>query len=87
MFKCFLLAAFRKVKGAVKLHAQFDVRTAIPLFMDVSAALVHSVNVMENLTYDRGSFYIFDRGYLDFERLYMIHLSKSFFVIRGKNNL
>src|SRR6476620_1606258 len=74
-------------KGAVKLHTQYDVRTSIPVFMHVSAASIHDVNAMDQITYEPGSFYIFDRGYLDFERLYLIHQSKSFFVIREKNNL
>ena len=55
--------------------------------MHVSAASIHDVNAMDQITYEPGSFYIFDRGYLDFERLYLIHQSKSFFVIRAKNNL
>jgi hypothetical protein len=80
-------ATFRKAKGAVKLHTQYDVRTSIPVFMDVSAASVHDVNAMNKITYEPSSFYIFDRGYLDFDRLYFIHKAKSFFVIRAKNNL
>lgn len=83
----FCWATFRRAKGAVKLHTQYDVRTCIPVFMHVSAACVHDVNVMHKITYEQGSFYVFDRGYLDFERLYFIHQSKSFFVIRAKNNL
>jgi transposase len=83
----FCWATFRRAKGAVKLHTQYDVRTSIPVFMHVSAGSVHDVNVMDKITYEQGSFYIFDRGYLDFERLYFIQQSKSFFVIRAKNNL
>jgi len=83
----FCWATFRRAKGAVKLHTQYDVRTSIPVFMHVSAASVHDVNVMDELTYEPGSYYIFDRGYLDFERLYIIQQSKSFFVIRAKSNL
>jgi len=55
--------------------------------MHISAASVHDVNVMDKISYEPGSFYIFDRAYLDFERLYCIHQSKSFFVIRPRNNL
>lgn len=80
-------ATFRKHKGAVKLHTQYDVRTSIPVFIDVTAASTHDVNAMDNIKYEPGSFYIFDRGYLDFERMYFIHQAKSFFVIRAKNNL
>jgi hypothetical protein len=83
----FCWATFRRAKGAVKLHTQYDVRTSIPVFMHVSAGSVHDVNAMDKITYEPNSFYIFDRGYLDFERLYFIHQSKSFFVIRAKNNL
>lgn len=55
--------------------------------MNVSGASMHDVNAMDKIIYEQGSFYIFDRGYLDFERLFFIHQSKSFFVIRAKNNL
>ncbi len=83
----FCWATFRRAKGAVKLHTQYDVRTSIPVFMHVTAASVHDVGAMDQITYEAGSFYIFDRGYLDFDRLYFIHQAKSFFVIRAKNNL
>ena len=83
----FCWATFRRAKGAVKLHTQYDVRTPIPVFMHVTAASVHDVNAMDQITYEAGSFYVFDRGYLDFNRLYFIHQAKSFFVIRAKNNL
>lgn len=83
----FCWATFRRAKGAVKLHTQYDVRTSIPVFMQVTAASVHDVNAMDQITYEAGSFYVFDRGYLDFDRLYFIHQAKSFFVIRAKNNL
>lgn len=83
----FCWATFRRAKGAVKLHTQYDVRTAIPVFMQVSAASVHDVNAMDEIRYEPGSFYIFDRGYLDFERLYCIGKAKAFFVVRAKNNL
>lgn len=83
----FCWATFRRAKGAVKLHTQYDVRTSIPVFVHVSAGTVHDVNAMDVISYEPDSFYIFDRGYLDFQRLYFIHQSKSFFVIRAKNNL
>jgi len=83
----FCWATFRRAKGAVKLHTQYDVRTSIPVFIDVTAASVHDVNAMDHIKYEPGSFYVFDRGYLDFERLYFIHQSHSFFVIRARNNL
>lgn len=83
----FYWATFRRAKGAVKLHTQYDVRTSIPVFMHVSAASVHDVNLMDQICYEPDSFYIFDKAYLDFERLYFIHQSKAFFVIRPRNNL
>ena len=83
----FCWATFRKAKGAVKLHTQYDVRTSIPVFIHITAGSVNDMNVMDEITYEAGSFYIFDRGYLDYERLYFIHKAKSFFVIRAKTNL
>ena len=83
----FWWATFRKTKAAIKLHTQYDVRTSIPVFVHITPASVHDVNAMDELTYEKGSFYIFDRGYIDFERLYHIHQNESFFVIRAKSNL
>ena len=83
----FCWATFRRAKGAVKLHTQYDVRTSIPVFIHITAGSVNDMNVMDEITYEAGSFYIFDRGYLDYERLYFIHKAKSFFVIRAKTNL
>lgn len=83
----FWWATFRRAKGVIKLHTQYDVRTSIPIFMHVTAGAVHDVNAMDEITYEPGSFYVFDRGYIDFDRLFVIHQSKSFFVIRAKSNL
>jgi hypothetical protein len=83
----FCWATFRPGEGAIKLHTQYEIRTSIPVFMHVSPASLHDVNVMDKICYEPGSFYIFDRGYLDFERLHIIHHSKSFFVIRARTNL
>jgi hypothetical protein len=83
----FCWATFRRAKAAVKLHTQYDVRTLIPVFMDVTAASVHDVNAMDKISYEAGSIYVFDRGYLDFKRLYFIHQAESFFVIRARTNL
>ncbi|NJO25405.1 MAG: IS4 family transposase [Bacteroidia bacterium] len=83
----FCWATFRKAKGAIKLHTQYDIRTSIPVFMHLTAGSVHDVKAMDEITYEPGSFYVFDRGYLDFKRLFVIHEAKSFFVIRAKNNL
>jgi transposase len=83
----FCWATFRTTKAAIKLHTQYDVRTSIPVFIHITPGSVHDTNAMDKITYEPGSFYIFDRGYMDFERLFVIHQSKSFFVIRAKNNL
>lgn len=83
----FCWATFRTTKAAIKLHTQYDVRTAIPVFIHVTPGSVHDTRAMDKIIYEPGSFYIFDRGYMDFERLFVIHESKSFFVIRAKNNL
>ena len=83
----FCWATFRKEKGAVKIHTQYDVRTSIPVFIHITTGSVHDTTAMDELTYEPGSFYIFDRGYVDFERLFVIHESRSYFVIRAKNNL
>lgn len=83
----FCWATFRRAKAAVKLHTQYDVRTLIPVFIDVTAASQHDVKAMDKISYEPGSFYVFDRGYLDFTRLFVIHQSGSFFVIRARTNL
>ena len=83
----FWWASFRKNKGAVKMHTLFDVRTAIPCFFYITTGKVHDVNAMDELVYEIGSFYIFDRGYTDFNRLYQLTLTLAFFVIRAKDNL
>jgi len=83
----FWWASFRRAKGAIKVHTQYDVRTSIPVFVHITAGSVHDVHAMDQLVYEPGSFYIFDRAYLDYERLFVIHESKSFFVIRAKSNL
>ncbi len=82
----FWWAKFRKNKGAVKLHTLYDIKTSIPTFMHITTGSVHDVNGMDELDYEHDGFYIFDRGYLDFERLYNIHKQKAFFVTRAKYN-
>ncbi len=82
----FWWAAFRKAKAAVKLHTLYDVKTSIPVFVQVTAASVHDVNGLDALTYEAGGYYVLDRGYVDFERLYKIHKQNAFFVTRAKRN-
>jgi len=80
-------AHFRKNKGAVKLHTLLDLRGNIPSFIEITSGKVHDVNILDDLIPEPGSFYIVDRGYLDFVRLYLFHQSQAFFVIRAKANL
>ena len=80
-------AKFRTHKGAVKMHTLLDLRGNIPSFIAITDGKVHDVNILDMLMIEPGSFYIMDRGYIDFERLYHIHKSQGFFVIRGKSNL
>ena len=82
----FWWAKFRKNKGAVKLHTQFDVKTNIPSFIHITNGSVHDVNYLDIVEFEAEAFYILDRGYLDFNRLYKIHLSQGFFVTRLKIN-
>ncbi|GHV58436.1 IS4 family transposase [Bacteroidia bacterium] len=83
----FWWAEFRKQKGGIKLHTLYDVKTSVPSFMLVTPAKMHDVNAMDWLHYESGSVYIFDRGYVDFSRLYRIDQSEAWFVIRSKDNL
>ena len=80
-------ATFRKNKAAIKMHTLMDLRGSIPSFIEITAGKVHDVNVLDVLIPEPGSFYIMDRGYLDFERLYVLAQLLSFFVIRAKRNL
>jgi hypothetical protein len=80
-------ARFRKAKAAVKLHTHLDLRGSIPEFIHITDGKFHDVNVLDLLIPTPGAFYVMDRGYIDFERLYRIHEAGSFFVTRGKSNL
>jgi len=80
-------APFRSTKAAVKLHTLLDLRGAIPTFIHVSDGKLHDVNVLDLLPVEAGSFYVMDRGYLDFERLYALHQVGAFFVTRAKRNM
>jgi len=79
-------APFRQTKAAVKLHTLLDLRGAIPTFILISDGKLHDVNVLDLLVAEPGAFYVMDRGYLDFERLYKMHQAGSFFVTRAKSN-
>ena len=83
----FWWAKFRKTKGGIKLHTLYDITTKIPVFIHITEATVHDVNAMDFIPYKVGAYYIFDRGYVDFKRLYKIYSLASFFVVRVKSNL
>ena len=85
--KTFPWAKFRKKKGAVKLHTLMDLRGNIPVFIDITDRKVHDVNILDDINFEPGAFYIMDKGYYDFECLYGIDKAKSFWVIRAKRNL
>jgi hypothetical protein len=80
-------APFRKAKGAVKLHTLLDLRGAIPAFIHISDGKMHEVNVLDFMPIEAGAFYVMDRGYLDFTRLYAMHQAGVFFVTRAKVNM
>lgn len=80
-------ATFRKKKAAIKMHTQMDLRGSIPTFIHLTSGDVHDVNAIDFVSFEPGAIYIFDRGYVDFNRLHSIDQAKSFFVIRAKDNL
>ena len=79
-------AKFRAHKAAVKLHTLLDLRGSIPSLIIITHGKVHDVNILDQLIFEPGAFYIIDRGYLDFDRLYAIHQASAFFVTRAKSN-
>jgi hypothetical protein len=83
----FYWATFRSTKGGIKLHTQIDLKTSIPEFILFSTASVHDVNVLDVIHFEANSFYILDRGYLDYKRLYKIHASDAFFVTRMRGRM
>ena len=82
----FWWAKFRKAKGGIKLHTLYDINAQIPAFLHITTANVHDVKAMDELVYEAGAHYIFDRAYLDFTRLYKIERCSAYFVIRAKSN-
>lgn len=85
--KLFPWAHFRRRKGAVKLHTLVDVRSKIPCFVHVSHAKMADVSVLDHLDLEAGAFYVMDRGYIDFARLYRFTREMAFFIVRGKRDL
>ena len=78
-------APFRSTKAAIKLHTLLDLRGAIPAFIHISDGKLHDVNVLDMLTFEAGAFYVMDRGYVDFARLFALHQAGAFFVTRAKS--
>ena len=83
----FKWAPFRKAKAAVKLHTLLDLRGSIPAFIHISDGKMHEVNVLDILVLEPGAFYVMDRGYVDFARLFQMHQAGSFFVTSAKSNM
>ena len=83
----FTWAKFRKKKGGIKVHTMFDVQAGVPTFAYITEAKVNDINAMDEIPYERGSYYIFDRGYNDFSRLYLIRQLGANFVVRAKKNV
>jgi hypothetical protein len=80
-------AKFRQHKGAVKVHTLLDLHGNIPTFIRITDGKVHDVNILDEILPEAGAFYVMDRGYIDFERLYVFTLSSAFFVVRTKENV
>lgn len=83
----FWWAKFRRTKGGIKLHTLFDITTQIPAFIHITDASVHDMNAMDYIPYESDAYYVFDRGYVDYTRLYRITQLSAFFVVRAKSNL
>src|SRR5713226_71654 len=80
-------AKFRQHKAAVKMHTLLDLHGNIPTFLRITDGKVHDVNILDEIMPEAGAFYVMDRGYVDFERLYGFTLSAAFFVVRTKENV
>jgi len=80
-------AKFRRRKAAVKMHTLLDLHGNIPTFIRVTSGDVHDVNILDEIAPEAGAFYVMDRGYIDFDRLYVFTLSSAFFVVRTKSNI
>ena len=83
----FCWAHFRKTKAGIKLHTLFDINTQIPVFIHITEANVHDVNAMDVIDYEPFAYYIFDRAYVDYERLFRITKANAYFVVRAKSNM
>ena len=79
-------APFRAAKAAIKLHTLLHLRGSVPSFIHITDGKTHEVHILDDLLIERGAFYLLDRGYLDFSRLFVIHQAQAFFVTRAKSN-
>jgi hypothetical protein len=79
-------ATFRKGKAGIKLHTLLDLKGNIPVIIRITPAIIHDVNILDDLFFEAGAIYVFDRAYVDFARLYRIHRSRAFFLSRAKSN-
>ena len=79
-------AKFRKTKGAIKIHTLLDLQNNIPSFISITDGSVHDVNILDDLITEIGAFYVLDKGYIDFERLYNLNNNSAYFVTRAKSN-
>ena len=80
-------AHFRSTKSGVKMHTLLDLRGSIPVFIRVTTGDMHDVNILDQIAFQSGAYYVMDRGYLDYGRLHRLHLAGAFFVTRAKSNL
>jgi IS4 transposase len=85
--KLFPWARFRRRKGGIKAHTMIDLRVEIPVFMRITHAKVADVNILDQIAFEPGAFYVMDRGYIDFARFHRIHMAGAFFVTRSKRSM
>ena len=85
--KLFPWAQFRRRKAGIKAHTMLDVRVGIPVFLRVTSAKTHDLWALDQITPQAGAFYVVDKGYVDFARLYRLHCASAFFITRAKKNL
>jgi hypothetical protein len=83
----FWWAEFRRARGGIKMHTLYDVKTSVPNFLLISNASLHDVNVLDVIPYEAGCFYVMDRAYIGFSRLYNIHRQMAYLVTRAKGNM
>ena len=83
----FTWAQFRQTKAAVKLHTLMDLKGNIPTFFSITSGKIHDVHFLDSIDWEVGAYYIMDRGYIDYEKLYIVHQCGAFFIIRAKKNL